>query len=154
MMKKYGLNLVARSRMKHRNRQDYQDHKFAFNLTATEHLLANIGGKEKLCLKHSGNSGDIIYTLPAMYAIAQGKPFDLALSLAGEAKYHKAHPLGNKMLNEKMVAMLKPLLEAQAEINECFAHSNQAVDVDLDIFRKLPILFESGLVKGSAKPCI
>jgi hypothetical protein len=144
MMKKYGLNPMQRAAMRRKSLQDYQDHKFSYKLNEVAHLLHAIPDKSTLTFKHSGNCGDIIYTLPAIYALANGKPADLALNLSGKGVYKKAHPLGNRMLSEKMVAMLKPLLESQKEINSCFIQSNEAIDVDLDIFRQLPLLLDRG----------
>jgi hypothetical protein len=92
-----------------------------------------------LNIVHSGNAGDVIYALPTIKKIYEvtgisinlylktGKP----LVLSGYA----AHPLGTVMLNEKMVNLLAPLINAQSYIATCEIYNGQQIHVDLDFFR-------------------
>jgi hypothetical protein len=105
-------------------------------------LDLDIKGKADLHFKHSGNSGDVIYALPAMYALSEQKPVHLYLNPNVDAGYGKNvyHPLGTVMLNAKVIAMLKPLMEYQSRIKVCDTFSDQRVDVDLDLIRSYPLL--------------
>jgi hypothetical protein len=95
--------------------------------------------------KHSGNCGDIIYAMPTMLAIAKGKPIHLHLNIDTKASYGKSpHPLGNVMLNRKMVEMLQPLLLAQPGFATCDIWAGQHIDVDLDYIRTYPFLLNRG----------
>lgn len=98
--------------------------------------------------KHSGNSGDIIYAIPTMKAIAQDQDICLHLYLnkpAGYAQYMK-HPLGNVTLSQNMFDMLQPLLISQPQISECKILDDEStqIDVDLDLIREYPMLLDRG----------
>jgi hypothetical protein len=99
--------------------------------------------------KHSGNCGDIIYSIPTIMAIAKKNNNDkinLYLNINKEVYYgpNINHPLGNVMLNEKMVNMLQPLLFFQNIINTCEIYNNQPIDYDLDKIREYPMLLDRG----------
>ena len=99
-----------------------------------------------LHFKHSGNCGDIIYSIPTMKAIAGKEDIYLHLHIDQPANYakHMKHPLGNVMLNKKMVEMLQPLILSQPEFKSCDVFSEHPIDVDLDIMREYPLLLDRG----------
>lgn len=94
--------------------------------------------------KHSGNAGDIIYSLPAIRALAGPVGADLRfkLNVPLRDKTLVNHPLGGVMLNEKMLAMLAPLLQRQPYIRSVEAYQNGRIDVDLDVFRDSPLMLD------------
>jgi hypothetical protein len=87
-------------------------------------------------VKHSGNAGDIIYSLNTIKAI--GEQVILFLNLDQPAKYAPGftHPLGNVMLNSYMFNNLKPLLKSLDFIYDVLPYNGQKVDYDLDKFRE------------------
>ena len=92
---------------------------------------------------HSGNAGDIIYSLPVVKKIAEitGRPVNYLLKLNEPLRLAKemTHPLNNVMLNTKMAEGLIPLLTSQTYINDSSVFEDQPVDINLSAFR------ESGL---------
>lgn len=90
--------------------------------------------------KHFGLIGDIIYAIPAMKALAREKKIHLHLLINQKSLYRKdmKHANQGKILTEKSVEMLAPLLLAQPEFAVCDALTDQRVDYDLDIFRQYP----------------
>lgn len=97
--------------------------------------------------KHSGNSGDIIYSLPAVFAMAGQKDVHIFLNAEQPiANKNLYHPLGNVMLNDKMIAMLKPLLLYQPQIKLVEKFHGQPVEYDLDLFRTYPFYFDKGSI--------
>lgn len=86
---------------------------------------------------HSGNSGDIIYSLPAAFALSKnGKvQYYLRLNQPMEQRF-RFHPLGTVMLNEKMASMLLPLLLHQPQIERAKIYEGEDVDYQLDYFRR------------------
>lgn len=107
----------------------------------------NIDIANPLSFKHSGNAGDIIYSLPTVFALSKGFPADIYLHLNQPAKYDEIrgnHPLKNVMLDENMFSMLSPLLLSQDGIRECKAYNLDNVHYDLDIIRKAPIKLDRG----------
>ncbi len=90
--------------------------------------------------KHFGLIGDIIYAIPAMKALAGDKKIHLHLQINQETLYKKGmkHYNQGKILTEKSVQMLAPLLLAQPEFGTCDILTDQPVNYDLDEFRKYP----------------
>lgn len=88
--------------------------------------------------KHSGNAGDILYSLYAIasQAISEGKRQTLYIALDVQADYAgRHHPLGNVMCNQKIFDMLYPLLVATDLFEQVEVYKGQEVDYDLDKFR-------------------
>jgi ADP-heptose:LPS heptosyltransferase len=89
---------------------------------------------------HSGNAGDLIYSLPAMRKAAElkGEKVHLYLHINVAAKYGNfSHPMGNVQMNRKMAEMLIPLLISTDFIGKCeITEEPQQVDYNFDLFRK------------------
>jgi len=60
---------------------------------------------------------------------------------------YSKHPSGKVFLNEKNVNMLLPLLNKQPYIHLADKYQNQKIDVDFNLFRKLPINFNLDSVR-------
>jgi len=90
--------------------------------------------------KHFGLIGDIIYAIPAMKALAGEKKIHLHLQINQKTLYKKSmkHPNQGKILTEKSVEMLAPLLLAQPEFAVVDILKDQRIDYDLDEFRNFP----------------
>jgi hypothetical protein len=101
-----------------------------------------------LKLKHSGNAGDILYSLPAIRQAcynANDKAI-LYLHIDQPANYVQGfvHPLGNVMLNKYMATMLKPLLLATNFIEDVLIYNGQKIDYNLDKFRTIGLNLGAG----------
>ena len=90
---------------------------------------------------HSGNAGDLIYSLPAMRKAAKlkGEKVHLYLHINVPAKYgNLSHPMGNVQMNRQMAEMLVPLLISTDFIGKCVITEEQPqVDYNFDLFRKI-----------------
>ena len=92
--------------------------------------------------KHSGNLGDIIYSLASIKYICEAYDAKATLYLHLDQKStftDKTHPVGNVMLNRKMAEMAIPLLISQPYIHAIeLLEKNEkvVVDYDLDLFRE------------------
>jgi len=147
------MNIISRFLLKNTNRPLYnrikleeQNRKFITKADAVQ-IEFPVDGKSCYTFKHSGNSGDIIYSLPTLYALAGGVQADLYLNLDLPMIYsivRGPHPLLNTMLNQNMFSMLRPLLLAQPEINRCEVYNGENIDYDLDIFRNSPFPSHAG----------
>jgi hypothetical protein len=100
-----------------------------------------------ITVKHSGNVGDLIYSLPAVKQLAfiMNEPVTVLLKLNVEAHYspdNNIHPVKDKdgkhvMLNANMFELVKPLLMAQDYVKTVKKwKEGDKVDVDLDLFRQ------------------
>jgi len=106
-----------------------------------------------LNFKHSGNAGDIIYSLPAIKAVGGGNIF-LNINRPLDLYHGASHPLKNVMLNREMVELLKPLLLKQGYINEVELYENQHIDCDLDGFRTMEMNLSMGNISRWYVPII
>jgi hypothetical protein len=150
------MNLIQRIFVKYTDKQAYavykqtrRDHYLLEKIRQVNSEPVNLVYKPDYSFKHSGNCGDIIYSLPAMLALAdQTQDSGIRLYLRTNQKAPHLgtakHPLGNVTLNEYMVRMIKPLLLSQKKICTCEIYSDQAIDYDLDKIREYPFLYDRG----------
>ncbi len=90
--------------------------------------------------KHFGLAGDIIYAIPAMKTLAGNKKIHLHLQINQKSLYKKSmkHTNQGKILTEKSVELMAPLLLSQPEFAVCDILTDQKIDYDLDEFRNFP----------------
>ncbi len=91
--------------------------------------------------KHTGHAGDVIYSIPAMKALAGGKKIHLYFELHQPNRdftKHMRHPNGNVMLTEKSVALFAPLFEQQPDFVHFGAWNGEPIHYDLTAFRSFP----------------
>lgn len=102
--------------------------------------------EDAIHFKHFGLIGDIIYAIPTMQALAKGRKIHLHLLINQQSLYKKSMKHGNKdkILTDKSVEMLAPLLLSQPGFATCDILTNQRIDVDLDYFRKYPFDYNKG----------
>jgi hypothetical protein len=97
---------------------------------------------------HSGNAGDIIYSLPTIKKIFELTHrkcnYLLRIDQPHNIGEQYDHPLGGVMLNKEIAAMLQPLLVAQPYIESCDIFINQTIDINLDNFRKIGLMLDRG----------
>lgn len=89
--------------------------------------------------KHSGQSGDIIYSLPAIASFNEKSNLYLQLNVKANLYEGAKNPLGNVFLNDNMFNFIAPLIEKQDYIEKIDIYKNQKIDIDLDQFRTVPI---------------
>ncbi len=139
------MNPIQKMLFKLRDPEEYKNHEFLRKINQIPHPQLSFPGKEDLHFKHSGNAGDIIYAIPAMLGLADGKNIHLHLNVNQFASYgKKPHPLGNTMLDKKMAEQLQPLLISHPSIKTCDIYTDQPIDFDLDLIRKYPFLLNRG----------
>lgn len=107
--------------------------------------------KRQILFKHSGNIGDLVYSLPSIRAAAEFYDIDAHLRInvgAPMVLYHGAtHPNGGVMVSDSMFNMTIPLIEKAAPYIKSVARYNPkevGEVVDLDEFRNMPINFAMG----------
>ncbi len=89
--------------------------------------------------KHSGHTGDVIYSLPTVFALAESASIHLNCSTSSQLPPNFDHPYGKEQLPERVAHMLAPLLLTQKRIQSVQIWSNDtAIDFDLDLFRDSP----------------
>jgi hypothetical protein len=151
---KMKLNFLRKTWLKYTDRPAYKRYKYelrqALDREQVEHyprVPLDYSTLREVRFRHSGNAGDIIYSLPTIQAIAAGRPAHLSLHIDQPADYNPSikHPMGNVMMNRKTAEMLQPLMAAQPYISSCSVYGDGAhVDVDLDAFRGGHMLLDRG----------
>jgi|TARA_B110000444_G_scaffold257049_1_gene294722 hypothetical protein len=100
--------------------------------------------KKEISFLHSGHLGDVINALPVIKEVSKNHVCNLYLQtkkLLPTKVIGYKHPGDKVYMSEKMVDMVIPLLKEQKYLNIVEKFNNQTVDVDLDLFRKIPMNF-------------
>jgi ADP-heptose:LPS heptosyltransferase len=97
--------------------------------------------KQMVKIIHSGNAGDLIYSLPAIRKASEihNNPVHLYLRINVAGQYAGMnHPLGNVQMNETIAEMLTPLLLSTKFIESVeITEQAEQVDYNFDLFRKI-----------------
>lgn len=105
-------------------------------------ILHKIQLQKKLSFRHSGHLGDIVYSLPVIKELS--KTHNCTLYIRADkpmtSEYYK-HPSGNVMLSKKIISKFLPLLQEQEYLSHVAFWQDEEIDIDLDLFRDLPVDF-------------
>lgn len=139
------MNIIQRVYLAIFKNQKKYFYQRALSKVKPPNLYPDIKG-DAVHFKHFGLIGDIIYSIPAMKALAKGKEIHLHLQINQPSLYKRGmrHYNEGKILTEKSVEMIAPLLLSQPEIKCCDIYTNQPIDYDLDDFRKYPFDYNMG----------
>jgi len=133
------------------NKKRYQELKFIENSKKTKISLTinhekqinliqhKIENQEKLNFLHSGHAADIVNALPVIKELSKNHECNLFINLNKPIKFYFKHPASGTYLNENILKKLTPLLENQKYINKVEKFEDQEIDINLDLFRDLPI---------------
>ncbi len=91
--------------------------------------------------KHSGDLGDVVYSLPALKYLGGGHYY-----LNWEHKTND-YPGQPTKFNKKGYDIIKPLLEAQDYITEVTEWDGEYVDINFDVFRNQPNIGTTNLAR-------
>jgi len=89
--------------------------------------------------KHSGQSGDLVFSLAAIKSFNEESSLYLNLNVKANLYQGAKNPLGDVYLNKNMFDFMYPLLESQEYIKNVEVFNGQKIDVDLDNFRTQPL---------------
>jgi hypothetical protein len=102
-------------------------------------LIRNNLKKKEISFLHSGHLGDILYSLPVIKELSKSKKCNLYIEKNCKiGSFYFKHPGKDFFLNKKMTDMLIPLLKNQPYLNKVDIYNKQNIDINLNIFRKLP----------------
>jgi hypothetical protein len=139
------LNKIDKLLLKWKDKDAYKNYKYLLSLQHKPIANTTVTDAANVHFKHSGNIGDIIYSLPALYELTRQGKAHLHLNVNQNMEHkHKYHPSGNVMLTDRAVKMLEPLLLHQEKIESCNTYTNQSIDFDLDLVRRQPLHFDKG----------
>lgn len=103
-------------------------------------ILSKVENNKEISFLHSGHLGDIIYSLPLVKELSKTHKcnFYIQINKKMDMEYVN-HPSGKVMINKKTAELTLPLLNTQKFINSANIYKNEKIDIDLDLFRKIPI---------------
>lgn len=128
-----------------RYKRSLQDLDFVRKTKEVKHPSLDHPYKELTAFKHSGNAGDIIYSLPTVWELSRAGKADFYLHTDQPGDYnYDYHPLGNVTMSGKMASMLTPLLQYQPKISRVALYNGQPVDYNLDEFRRYSFRLDNG----------
>jgi hypothetical protein len=117
------------------------------HLTLNE-IRNNFENVQEINLMHSGNAGDIIYSLPVVKKLREitGKPVNIMLKLNEPLQLLPGdeHPLVNVMLNDAMADKLVRLLTSQTYVNSAAVLNKQEIHINLSLFRESGLELDRG----------
>ena len=100
--------------------------------------------KNEISFLHSGHLGDIINALPVIKELSKNHKCSLYLQIGKPLPVNSLgykHETDNTFMSAKMVEMILPLLKSQKYINKAEEFKEQEIDIDLDLFRQIPMNF-------------
>ena len=115
-----------------------------------DQISLDLKNKNEISFLHSGHLGDIINSLPLVKEISKDKKCNLFIELNKLLPLHAQnpdHPFGKYYLSESSVKKILPLLSKQDYIKKVDIFKNQKIDIDLNLFRELPINFNIDSVR-------
>jgi len=105
-----------------------------------ENIHKALQGNSAINFLHSGHLGDIIYSLPLIKEVSKNHKCNLYVRPYKKIRgYYPKHPSGKFFLDDRVVKMLLPLLMEQKFINKAEIYNNEKIEVNLDLFREIPM---------------
>ena len=145
---KFLLKLVNKKKyQKYKNEKKFRDKVMSFKKYTEPKIVEiskRINEKKEITFLHSGHLGDIINSLPLIKEISKSKKCKLFIEANKSLPSHAhdiLHPFGNFFLTEEPIKKLFPLLNKQTYIDKVDFYNDQEIDINLNLFRDLPINF-------------
>ena len=113
-------------------------------------ISKKLRSKKVINFSHSGHLGDIINSLPFIKEISKNKKCNLFINLNKKIstdKINNLHPSKGYFLTKSSYNKLLPLLKTQPYLNTVDIYKSQLIDINLDLFRNLPINFNIDSVR-------
>ena len=111
-----------------------------------ENQIININNiietKKDLNFFHSGPLGDLIYSLPLINKLSEKHTCNLYVNLNKKFTYeYYKHTANGYFIDERTFKFLSPLLKKQRSLNIIKEYENEKIDINLDLFREIPVSF-------------
>ena len=111
-----------------------------------ENQIININNiietKRNLNFFHSGPLGDLIYSLPLINKLSENHTCNLYVNLNKKFTYeYYKHTANGYFIDERTFKFLSPLLKKQRSLNIIKEYENEKIDINLDLFREIPVSF-------------
>ncbi len=106
-------------------------------------IQSKIKNNKKLTFLHSGHLGDLIYALPVIKELAKDHEchFYIQANKKMPVKYfkHTSWSSGQVYIDDRQFNIFLPLMKKQSFVHKCEKFNGQDIDINLDLFRELPV---------------
>ena len=107
--------------------------------TCLNDVQKKIANSHKLTFKHSGHSGDLIYSLPVIKELSKTHECLFYVNV-NYLPYYKHHS-ENVLIDDRTFNLLLPLLDSQTFIKKVEKFNNQKIDIDLDFLGSCQLVY-------------
>jgi len=99
-----------------------------------------IDSKKEINFLHSGHLGDIVYSFPLIKELSKNHTCNFYININKKMPVrYDNHPSGQVYLDKRIAGLFLPLVKSQKFINDAQIYENQKIDINLDLFREVPI---------------
>tara|TARA_B100000674_G_scaffold206032_1_gene168372 strand:+ start:512 stop:1405 length:894 start_codon:yes stop_codon:yes gene_type:complete len=125
--------------LKLQNKINFFKEKYEDKIIEINNIIKN---KTQLNFFHSGPLGDLIYSLPLIKKLSDSHKCNLYVNLNKKFTYDYYKHTGNGYyIDERTFKFLSPLLKTQKSLNTIKKYEDEKIDINLDLFREIPISF-------------
>jgi len=138
------------SKLKKRERESERKQLRKEILKSIEKISKKLKSKKEINILHSGHLGDIVNSLPFIKEISKKIKCNLFINLNKKIdvdKVNNLHPSKGYFLTKSSYDKLIPLLKTQPYFSKLGVYKKQIIDINLDLFRNLPINFNIDSVR-------
>tara|TARA_B110000027_G_scaffold134150_1_gene165212 strand:+ start:1391 stop:2323 length:933 start_codon:yes stop_codon:yes gene_type:complete len=129
--------------------ENYENYKKIID-PALKKISESIKSGKNLSFLHSGHLGDIIYSLPLIKEISKNSKCIFYLEVNKKMPKEASdlgHPFGRYFLSENAAFKLMPLIKKQKYISNVQVYNGEKIDINLNLFRNLPINFNIDCIR-------
>ncbi len=108
--------------------------------TYIEGIQKKIKHNKELSFLHSGHCGDVVCSLPVIKELSKTHKCNLYVQSNKPllVNYYK-HPSEGVYISDRMLNIFLPVLKQQDFLQKAEKYKAQEIDINLDIFRELPV---------------
>jgi len=95
--------------------------------------------KSELSFLHSGQLGDLIYSLATIKELAKSHKCNLYIQVNKFMQFDYKDSAKQVLLSDRSCKLIFPLLKEQDFLNSVNYYTGESIDINFDLFRKIPI---------------
>jgi hypothetical protein len=104
-----------------------------------DEIEKKIKTKKELTFLHSGQLGDLIYSLATIKELSKKHKCDLYIQTNKSMQFDYTNSTKQVLLTDRSCELIIPLLKEQEFLNSVKYYNGESIDVNFDLFRKIPI---------------
>ena len=102
-------------------------------------IQKKIENNKELSFLHSGQLGDLIYSLATIKELAKSHKCKLFIQINKPMQFDYTSSSRKVLINKRSADLILPLLKSQSFLEDVKVYENEKIDINLDLFRDIPI---------------